>query len=360
MKGFGMWALLAAALCLTAMVSVHAQEAAPAPAEATPIEATPAEAAAPIETTPAEAAPAEAPAEPAAALLPSTEELLGLEVAESFTGTVATMTSADKYQVLKEGTPVDVRLYGADAPEPGQPMAEEAKAAVVATIGGNPVRVDVLTKDNLGVAVAVVVAGEVGLSHLLVGEGLAWYDDQNAPGDKTLKRLNAEAIAGGRGIWKEEAPLAPWDFRRSHGGEQFKYSVKPEEAPAKPAEPEKEEVKSVSAKGDQVYTSNYTLPAGAKMPEGIKEGDLIMRHQPQIATDASGKPLGFTATNISQIPFAKELGFQDGDIITSVNGIQTTDINQIMMMAPQFKDVKEFNVTILRGGKPVNQTIRIP
>jgi len=289
-------------------------------------------------------------------------ELLGLKVAESFTGTVATMTSADKYQVLKEGTPVDVRLYGADAPEPGQPMAEEAKAAAVAAIAGNPVRVDVLTKDNLGVAVAVVVAGEIGLSHLLVGEGLAWYDDQNAPGDKSLKKLNAQAIAEGKGIWKEAAPLAPWDFRRSHGGEQFKYSVKPEEAPvpAKPAEPEKEEVKSISAKGDQVYTSNYTLPAGTKMPEGLNEADLILRHQPSIATDASGKPLGFTAKDISQIPFAKQLGFQDGDIITSVNGIQTTDINQIMMMAPQFKDVKQFNVTILRGGKPVTQNIRIP
>jgi len=352
MKGFGMWAFLAVALCLTGAVSVHAQEAAPAPAEATP----------PIEATPAEAAPAEAPAEAAAAPLPSTEELLGLKVAESFTGTVATMTSADKYQVLKEGTPVDVRLYGADAPEPGQPMAEEAKAAAVAAIAGNPVRVDVLTKDNLGVAVAVVVAGEIGLSHLLVGEGLAWYDDQNAPGDKSLKKLNAQAIAEGKGIWKEAAPLAPWDFRRSHGGEQFKYSVKPEEAPvpAKPAEPEKEEVKSISAKGDQVYTSNYTLPAGTKMPEGLNEADLILRHQPSIATDASGKPLGFTAKDISQIPFAKQLGFQDGDIITSVNGIQTTDINQIMMMAPQFKDVKQFNVTILRGGKPVTQNIRIP
>lgn len=351
MKGFGMWVLVAAALCLTAAVTVHAQEAAPAPAEA----------AAPVEATPAETAPAEAPAEAAAAAPASTEELLGLKVVESFTGTVATMTSADKYQVLKEGTPVDVRLYGADAPEPGQPMAEEAKAAVVAAMAGNPVRVDVLTKDNLGVAVAVVVAGEMGLSHLLVGEGLAWYDDQNAPGDKSLKKLNAQAIAEGKGIWKEAAPLAPWDFRRSHGGEQFKYSVKPEEAaPAKPAEPEKEEVKSVSAKGNEVYRSNFTVPAGAKMPEGVNESTLIMRHQPRIATDDAGKPLGFTATDISQIPFAKELGFQDGDIITNVNGIQTTDINQIMMMAPQFKDVKQFNVTILRNGKPVNQTIQIP
>ena len=90
MKGFGMWAFLAVALCLTGAMSAHAQEAATAPAEAAP----------PIEATPAEAAPAEAPAETAAAAPTSTEELLGLKVAESFTGTVATMTSADKYQVL--------------------------------------------------------------------------------------------------------------------------------------------------------------------------------------------------------------------------------------------------------------------
>ena len=67
----------------------------------------------------------------------------------------------------------------------------------------------------------------------------------------------------------------------ARGLRAFGVSVKPEEAPvpAKPAEPEKEEVKSVSAKGDQVYTSNYTLPAGAKIPEGVNESTLTMRHQ---------------------------------------------------------------------------------
>lgn len=285
-----------------------------------------------------------------------------LTVTDSWTGPVATMAGADRFQITRDGKAVDVRLYGVDAPETGQPFADQAKQAVTAALGGAQVRVDELTTDNLGITVAIVFAGETNLGSLLVSEGLAWYDDRNAPGDRELKKLNAQAIAGGKGLWADAAPLAPWDFRRSHGGEQFSYSLKPKEEP-KPEVSEEmkaEEPKTLSAKGDQEYRDNFTIPRDAKLPEGVNETTLLMKHMPRIEMDASGKPLGFTAANISQIPYAKELGFQDGDIISNVNGIQVTDMAQIMSLAPQFAGVKEFNVTVIRGGKPLTRTIRVP
>ncbi len=302
------------------------------------------------------AAPAEAP-KPAA-------PVSALTVTDTWTGPLATMAGADRFQITRDGKAVDVRLYGVDAPETGQPYADEAKQAVTAALGGGQVRVDVVAADNLGIAVAMVFAGETSLGNLLVSEGLAWYDDRNAPGDRELKRLNAQAITGGRGLWADAAPLAPWDYRRSHGGEQFSYSLKPKEEPKPEVKGEEkkaeEEPKVLSAKGDQEYRDNFTIPRDARLPEGVNETTLLMKHMPRIEMDAAGKPLGFTASNISQIPYAKELGFQDGDVISNVNGIQVTDMAQIMSLAPQFKDVKEFNVTVIRGGKPLTRTIRVP
>lgn len=309
------------------------------------------------------AAPAEAP-KPAVESPKPAAEAAALTATETWTGPVATMAGADRFQITRDDKAVDVRLYGVDAPETGQPYAEEAKKAVVAALGGGPVRVDVLTTDNLGIAVAMVYAGETNLGSLLVSEGLAWYDDRNAAGDRELKKLNAQAIAGGKGLWADAAPLAPWDYRRSHGGEQFSYSLKPKEEPKPEVKEEEkkaeEEPKVLSAKGEQEYRDNFTIPKDAKLPEGVNETTLLMKHMPRIEMDAAGKPLGFTASNISEIPYAKELGFQDGDIISNVNGIQVTDMAQIMSMAPQFKDVKEFNVTVIRGGKPLTRTIRVP
>lgn len=286
---------------------------------------------------------------------------------ETWSGAVTQLQSADRLTVDRAGVATDIRLYGVDAPEAGQPQADEAKKLVTTAVTGQPVKVEVLTKDNLGVSVAMVTLSDGrNLSHALLEAGLAWWDRANAPEDRDLKKLNAVAIAAGKNIWADPAPLAPWDFRGSHGGEQFTYRVKTAEETTAPApaakkeEPKKEEPKKVSAKGNEVYVGEFRFPANAKLPEGVTPEMLLMQHMPSIAKDASGKPIGMSIPNISGIPFAPQLGFKDGDIISQVNGMPVQDPAQIMSMAPQFKDVKQFNVQVIRGGQPVTLTINVP
>ena len=332
------------AVLMLLALSCPAQEMSAAPDSEKAAPAADAKAAAP-EAKPAEAAPPATPQQ------------------ESWTGAVTMMQSADRFTVSKGDTPVDVRLYGVDCPETGQPQAEEAKKAAMQAVTGVNVRVDVLTRDNLGIPVVVVTAGEINVANTLLDAGLAWWDRQNAPDDRDMKRLNAQAIGAGKGIWTDAAPLAPWDYRRSNGGEQFSYRVVPagESTPAEPAKEEKkEEPKSISAKGDQVYTNNFTIPADVKIPEGVTPESLIFKHIPRIEKDASGKPLGLTASNISQIPYASQAGLQDGDIISKVNGIQIESEAQIMQVAPQFKGVKNFQVEIIRGGQKQLLNITVP
>ena len=348
--------ILMVALC--AAPTLYGAPAAP-PVPPPPGLSGPPSAPAPVGTAPA-AAPAatkDAPAAAAAAAAPAENE--------SWSGSVTQLQSADRMTLEHGGTKTDIRLYGIDAPEAGQKQADEAKKLVTEAVTGHPVKVEVLTKDNLGVSVAVVTLEDGrNLGHALLESGLAWWDIGNAPDDRDLKKLHAQAIASGKGIWAEAAPLAPWDFRGSHGGEQFAYRVKTAEDTApvaeKKEEPKKEEVKKVSAKGNEEYIGTFSIPANAKLPENVDPNQLLIQHMPSIAKDASGNAVGMSIPNISGIPFATQLGFRDGDVISSVNGVPLQDPSQIMALAPQFKDTKQFNVQVIRGGKPMNLTINVP
>lgn len=347
---------LLGALCAATMLPAFAAPAAPAgspPPAAPPVPPPPAVSVA------ATAAPTPPAAPPAAAQEPT------FAPTESWPGAVTQLQSADRMTVDHGGTPTDIRLYGVDAPEPGQPHADEAKKLVTTGVTGQPVKVDVLTKDNLGVAVAMVTLPDGrNLSHALLESGLAWWDLANAPDDRDLKKLHALAIAAGKNIWADPAPLAPWDFRSSHGGEQFTYRVKTAAETAAPVEkkeePKKEEPKKIAAKGNEVYVGTFTVPADIKLPADVTPQSLMLKHMPTIAKDASGKPLGITAQNISQIPYASQVGLQDGDIISKVNGIAVESEAQIMSMVPQFQGVKSFNVQVMRNGQPVTLTINVP
>jgi micrococcal nuclease len=351
------------ALCAGTMLPALAQGAAPAAPPVPPPPGAPAPA--PVVSAPAPAPAAPAPAQAAPAAAPAAQQVSGFTPTESWSGGVTQLQSADRLTVDRAGVATDIRLYGVDAPEAGQKQAEEAKALVMTAVTGQSIKVDVLTKDNLGVSVAMVtLPNGQNLSHALLEAGLAWWDRANAPDDRDLKKLNAVAIAAAKNIWADPAPLAPWDFRGSHGGEQFTYKVKTAEEVAAPVEkkeePKKEEVKKVSAKGNEEYIGTFSIPADAKLPENVDPNELLMKHMPSIAKDASGNAIGMAIPNISQIPFAPQLGFKDGDIISNVNGIPLQDPSQIMALAPQFKDVKSFNVQVLRGGKPMTLTVNVP
>jgi endonuclease YncB( thermonuclease family) len=344
------------ALCAGPMLPAFAAPAAPAAPLVPPPPgasgATPAPTSPPAVTTPA--VPAAAAAKQPA-----------FTPVESWSGAITQLQSADRMTVDHGGAATDIRLYGVDAPEAGQPQADDAKKLVTTAVTGQQVKVDVLTKDNLGVSVVMVTLPDGrNLSHTLLEGGLAWWDRANAPDDRELKKLNALAIAAGKNIWADAAPLAPWDFRGSHGGEQFTYRVKTAEEAAAPVEKKeeakKDEPKKISAKGNEEYVGTFSIPADAKLPADVTPQDLMIKHMPSIAKDASGNAIGMAIPNISQIPYAPQLGFKDGDIISNVNGIPVQDPSQIMTLAPQFKDVKQFNVQVLRGGKPMTLTINIP
>ncbi|HNR29634.1 MAG TPA: thermonuclease family protein [Candidatus Hydrogenedentes bacterium] len=277
-----------------------------------------------------------------------------------FSGKVVAVPAGDLIAVEHEGRTEEVRLYAVDCPETGQPFAGQAREFTAELALNKDVTVRALTEDNHGKTVGWVVLPENrNLNYALVEAGLTWWDLEHAKNDRELKRINAEAIETKKGLWADEAPLPPWDFRASEGMEAITYKSDEEKKPTAAAL--EEEVKSVSAKGDGEYTGVFNIAAPQiQEMEKLNPSELLMRHQPEAVKDESGKIIGWTAKDISQIPFAAQLGLRDGDVIRSVNGVPLGDMASIMQMAPQFKDVKRFTVEVQRGGGTVPITIQLP
>lgn len=138
-----------------------------------------------------------------------------LAQAESFAGRVVGISDGDTIRVLRDGAEAKVRLHGVDCPESNQDFGSRARQFTSEACFGETVTVEVRDTDRYGRIVGQVTlpTGQV-LNHELVRNGLAWWYQQYAPGDRTLSALEAEARAAKSGLWSMPNPVAPWDFRR--------------------------------------------------------------------------------------------------------------------------------------------------
>jgi micrococcal nuclease len=139
-----------------------------------------------------------------------------VSAAEDFAGKVVGVHDGDTITVLRDRTPVKIRLFGIDCPETGQDFGSRAKGATSELAFGKVVTVHPRRNDRYGRTVADVVLpdGRI-LSHELVRPGLAWWYRKYAPKDASLARLEVEARAARIGLWSQADPTPPWTWRRN-------------------------------------------------------------------------------------------------------------------------------------------------
>ena len=139
--------------------------------------------------------------------------------AEEFSGKVVGVTDGDTLTVLRDRSPVKIRLHGIDCPESGQDFGSRAKSVTSELSFGQVVKVKARNLDRYGRTVAdVTLPDGRSLNHELVRQGLAWWYRKFAPHDATLSRLEAEARAAKRGLWSQPNPVPPWEWRKRPQG----------------------------------------------------------------------------------------------------------------------------------------------
>lgn len=134
---------------------------------------------------------------------------------------VTRVSDGDTLTVVDQrGREYRVRLTGIDAPELGQPYSQVSRSHLSRLVGAQPVRVTWEKTDRYDRLVAFVSRDGLNLNLAQVEAGLAWfyraYELELPQAERRrLDRVEQEARTARRGLWKDAAPVAPWDYRAS-------------------------------------------------------------------------------------------------------------------------------------------------
>lgn len=120
----------------------------------------------------------------------------------------------DTIELLRNGKPETVRLFGVDTPEKKQAYGERSKQFTSDLVFGKTVRLIEHNKDRYGRTVGTIILPDGrSLNEELVKNGFAWHYAAYS-NDKKLANLEANARRFKRGLWQDPNPVAPWDFRK--------------------------------------------------------------------------------------------------------------------------------------------------
>jgi endonuclease YncB( thermonuclease family) len=116
-----------------------------------------------------------------------------------------------------------IRVSGIDAPERRQPFADASRRSLGTLLRGRRLRIEPVKQDAFDRTVARVLVlddeappRDAGLAQLEAG--LAWHfvrylADQPIDDRQRYARAERDARAARAGLWRDDAPEPPWDFR---------------------------------------------------------------------------------------------------------------------------------------------------
>lgn len=107
-----------------------------------------------------------------------------------------------------------IRLYGIDAPESDQPHGDKAREALAGMVAGKRLGVVVVETDQYGRLVGTLYADGSNINLALVQQGHAWWYQYFARHERPLAAAEKEARSARRGLWADNDPVPPWDWRR--------------------------------------------------------------------------------------------------------------------------------------------------
>jgi len=106
-----------------------------------------------------------------------------------------------------------IRVANIDCPEKNQPFSAKAKQFTSDAIFGKIVKVNVLSTDRYGRFIGVTTYNDsLILNRDLLKNGLAWHFVRYS-NDMTLEELELTARKKKIGLWQEESPIPPWEWR---------------------------------------------------------------------------------------------------------------------------------------------------
>ncbi|MDA7581870.1 thermonuclease family protein [Luminiphilus sp.] len=108
-----------------------------------------------------------------------------------------------------------IRLWSIDTPERDQPHGADATAALTEMLRNEQLYLETKDVDRYGRTVGVIYTDggdEINLE--MVCDGHAWWYERYAKKATDYKQCQEDTQQNKHGLWAEEEPIAPWDWRR--------------------------------------------------------------------------------------------------------------------------------------------------
>ena len=120
-------------------------------------------------------------------------------------GDSITVLSVEKKQIK-------IRLEGIDAPELKQAFGSRAKEHLSSLIMGKDVTLIVKGEDLYKRTLSKILLDSQDVNLSMVRDGFAWHYSKYSK-DKKFAEAEAEARIKKKGLWVDQNPVAPWDYR---------------------------------------------------------------------------------------------------------------------------------------------------
>lgn len=140
--------------------------------------------------------------------------LLSISWADAQSGKVVGIKDGDTVEVLFGQKTETIRLSDIDAPEKAQPFGTVARKKLSNLVFGKTVQVKALPhRDRNGRLIAEIRCQGQNVNLLMVASGLAWHFKKYST-KEVYAQAERVARRQRRGLWQDDDPIAPWEWRR--------------------------------------------------------------------------------------------------------------------------------------------------
>ena len=130
-------------------------------------------------------------------------------------GFVVGVHDGDTLTVLVDKQQIKVRLAEIDAPELRQPYGNRSKQGLHELCYQELAEVKQVARDRYGRSVGTVKCRDTDAGAHQVALGLAWVYDRYSKPNSPLYHLQESAKAEKRGLWADNDPVPPWEWRKA-------------------------------------------------------------------------------------------------------------------------------------------------
>jgi len=137
----------------------------------------------------------------------------GTTAAETISGAVAVVIDGDTLTVVDDAKKQHrVRLAGIDAPQAKQPFGLQSAHSLARLCFKKAAKVEWKAKER-GLLVGEVTCDGVAANGEQVRRGMAWVSPRQTGPGSPLFELEAYARLRKVGLWADEKPIPPWEWR---------------------------------------------------------------------------------------------------------------------------------------------------